>query len=134
MLASLVSFALSLNLISLVQAQTVDPYSDPNIWKFRSRPDLYPTRIFVDTNEPGVTPGYIFTGIYQGYQNSAAIYDLNGEVVWFGFGSTGAGQSFSKPVTASLGALLHHQTNMQHRKCPQLPALFLQLFNTLVLY
>lgn len=28
---------------------------------------------------------------YQSYQNSAVMYDMNGEVVWFGFGSTGSG-------------------------------------------
>lgn len=39
----------------------------------------------------GTVPGYIFTAPYQCYQNTAIIYDMDGEVVWFGFGQTGAG-------------------------------------------
>lgn len=81
-----------LGLLGAARAQEdVGPTEDPNLWQFNSRPDLYPARLFVNTTEDGVTPGYIFMAPYQSFQNSATIYDSNGDVIWFGFGSTGSG-------------------------------------------
>lgn len=68
-----------------------DPTSDENLLQFRSRPDLYPPRLFVNISENEVTPGYIFMAPYQSFQNSAAIYDSDGTLIWYGFGVTGSG-------------------------------------------
>lgn len=105
MLASLISLAFSLTLPSIILAQGVDPISDPNVVKYRSRPDFLPSRLYTNTSENEVTPGYIFMAPYQATQNTAVIYDTNGEVVWYGFGSTGSGQ-YAKP-------------SMAHLECPQ---------------
>lgn len=88
--------SLAAGLLSLtVRAQNAilnfDPTTDPNTLSYKSRPGLYPPRLYVNTSEPGISDGYIFMAPYQSYQNSAVIYDSNGEVVWFGFGETGSG-------------------------------------------
>ncbi|MBA7495356.1 hypothetical protein ES702_05938 [subsurface metagenome] len=89
MLASFLSLAFSLTMLGLVQAQAqaVNPITDPNVQKYRSRPDLYPSTLYVNTTGD-VTPGYIFMSPYQTYQAGATIYDTDGEVVWFSFGDT----------------------------------------------
>lgn len=67
-----------------------DPTSDENLLQFKSRPDLYPPRLFVNVSGDGVTPGCIFMAPYQSFQNSAAIYDSDGTLIWYGFDVTGS--------------------------------------------
>lgn len=88
MLSSSIKAGLWLSLATTVIAQDQDPLGD-NYWQFKSRPDLYPSKLFVDTAEDGVTPGYIFMAPYQSPQQSATIYEQDGTPVWFGWGATG---------------------------------------------
>jgi len=88
MLSSFIKAGLWLSLATTVIAQDQDPLGD-NYWQFKSRPDLYPSKLFVDTAEDGVTPGYIFMAPYQSPQQSATIYEQDGTPVWFGWGVTG---------------------------------------------
>lgn len=60
---------------------TIDPATDENLLQFKSRPDLFPPRLFVNETSDAVTPGYIFMAPYQSYQNSAAIYDIDGTLI-----------------------------------------------------
>lgn len=94
MLAPLISLVFSLTFPTIILGQNVDPFSDPNVLKYRSRPDFYPSRLYTNTSGNDVASGYIFMAPYQASQNTAVIYDTNGEVVWYGFGSTGSGLSF----------------------------------------
>jgi Arylsulfotransferase (ASST) len=56
---------------------------------FRSRPDLHPPAIAVNTNAPGSAPGYIFVSPKKGpgeeapTQDAPLIVDADGEPVWF---------------------------------------------------
>jgi Arylsulfotransferase (ASST) len=56
---------------------------------FRSRPDLRPPAIKVNTNLPGVAPGYIFVSPKKGpgeeapTQDAPLIVDASGEPIWF---------------------------------------------------
>ena len=91
-LLSYFSFCLSISLLATVhgqQASEDDPTTDDGILQFNSRPDLFPPRLFVNTTEDGVTPGYIFMAPYQSFQNSAAIYEQDGTLIWYGYGVTG---------------------------------------------
>ncbi|KAK5089183.1 hypothetical protein LTR05_003407 [Lithohypha guttulata] len=90
MLLSLFSTYVSLHFFSIGIAQE-DPTTDENLLQFKSRPDLYPPRLFVDTSQDGISPGYIFMSPYQSFQNSAAIYESDGTLIWYGFGVTGSG-------------------------------------------
>ncbi|KAK5953115.1 hypothetical protein OHC33_005683 [Knufia fluminis] len=92
MLSSIIVKAgLWLSLTISVAAQTIseDPTTDENLLQFKSRPDIFPPRLFVNTTQDGVAPGYIFMAPYQAYQTSAAIYEQNGDLIWYGWGVTG---------------------------------------------
>ncbi|KAL6249837.1 hypothetical protein RBB50_003693 [Rhinocladiella similis] len=73
-------------LMGTARAQNAD-----DTLSFYSRPDLTPPALHVAVSEEGVTPGYIFMSPYQAEQNSAVIYDTDGELVWSGYGLTGGG-------------------------------------------
>ena len=83
------SFWLSMIAIVTAQEETTDPTTDQSLLQFKSRPDLYPPRLFINRTEDGITPGYIFMAPYQSFQNSAAIYDQDGSLIWYGWGVTG---------------------------------------------
>jgi hypothetical protein len=56
------------------------------VWAFRSRPDLNPPAVEVDTQaRDGIAPGYIFLAPEKGGtgQGGSMILDDSGEVVWF---------------------------------------------------
>jgi len=91
MLSSYIFASFWLSVIAIVTAQdkTEDPTTDQNLLQFKSRPDLYPPRLFVNITQDGVTPGYIFMAPYQSFQTSAAIYDQDGSLIWYGWGVTG---------------------------------------------
>lgn len=91
MLSYLLSLCIGLSLLKYACAQySGDPFTDENLQQFKSRPDLYPPKLFVNTSEDGITPGYIFMSPYQSYQNSATIYQSDGTLIWYGFGLTSA--------------------------------------------
>lgn len=94
---SLGSTILSLTFLSLVRGQNIDPTIDPatipSLWSFRSRPGLNPEKLTINMSMSGTESGYIFMAPYQAYQNSVTMYDMDGEVVWYGFGETGAGNA-----------------------------------------
>jgi hypothetical protein len=58
----------------------VDPVVPPATDGLRSRPDLRPTELNVETNLPEKTPGAIF---YAAKQNGLAIADEQGRTTWF---------------------------------------------------
>ncbi|KAJ9658263.1 hypothetical protein H2198_003836 [Neophaeococcomyces mojaviensis] len=82
--------ALRLVLAFIVASYAQDQVDD-SLLTFKSRPDLYPPKLSVNISENGVTPGYIFMAPYQSLQNTAAIYDIDGTLVWYGYGVTGTG-------------------------------------------
>lgn len=100
---SIATVLLALAWLRLVHAQNA-PLEDPTfdstiaVYSYKSRPDLSPTVLTIDTSESGATRGQIMMAPYQAYQNSAVMYDMNGEVIWFGFGSTGSGNAHNFQV------------------------------------
>ncbi|KIX09280.1 uncharacterized protein Z518_00359 [Rhinocladiella mackenziei CBS 650.93] len=62
--------------------------------QYKSRPDIYAPFLNISLfDEDAVTPGYIFLGPYQTFQEAIYIYDNRGNLVYSGFGSTGGGPS-----------------------------------------
>lgn len=88
MLSSSIKVGLWLSLAGTIAAQDQDPLDD-NYWQFKSRPDLYPSKLFVNITGDGLSPGYIFMAPYQSPQQSATIYEQDGTPIWFGWGVTG---------------------------------------------
>jgi len=68
---------------------TAAPRGSGEARTFRSRPDLRPPAIKVNTNSPGTAPGYIFVSPKKGpgeqapTQDAPMIVDEGGEPVWF---------------------------------------------------
>jgi hypothetical protein len=68
---------------------TAAPRGSGETRAFRSRPDLHPPAIKVNTNSPGTAPGYIFVSPKKGpeeqapTQDAPMIVDEGGEPVWF---------------------------------------------------
>lgn len=61
-----------------------DPAKPNEIWSFRSRPDLAPTRVAVRTLEDGTASGYLFLDPKRGRgQNGPLIMDDQGQPVWW---------------------------------------------------
>ncbi|RMZ78874.1 hypothetical protein DV738_g3569, partial [Chaetothyriales sp. CBS 135597] len=62
--------------------------------QYKSRPDIYAPAFNITIYDEGaVTPGYIFIAPYQTFQGGLYIYDNYGNLVYSGFGETGAGTS-----------------------------------------
>ncbi|OAP64770.1 hypothetical protein AYL99_00742 [Fonsecaea erecta] len=62
--------------------------------QYKSRPDIYAPFLNISLfDEDAVTPGYIFLGPYQTFQEAIYIYDNRGNLVYSGYGSTGGGPS-----------------------------------------
>src|ERR687896_378194 len=62
------------------------PLPPDGVWAFRSRPDLNPPAVEVDTKaRDGIAPGYIFLAPEKGGagKGGAMILDDSGQVVWF---------------------------------------------------
>jgi hypothetical protein len=58
------------------------------------RPDIQSPFLNITVfDEANATPGYIFMAPYQTAQQSVYMYDNRGNLVWSGFGPTGAGPS-----------------------------------------
>ena len=73
--------------------QSAHAQEDGDILSFYSRPDLTPPALHINISDDGVTPGYIFIAPYQTDQIAALIYDLEGELVWSGYGAYGGGNT-----------------------------------------
>ncbi|KAK5462868.1 hypothetical protein LTS15_002580 [Exophiala xenobiotica] len=72
--------------------------------QFKSRPDIYAPFLNISLfDEDAVTPGYIFMGPYQTFQEAIYIYDNRGNLVWSGFGETGGGPSHNFHVCSING-------------------------------
>ncbi|HUK44095.1 MAG TPA: arylsulfotransferase family protein [Gaiellaceae bacterium] len=73
--------ALAVPRLGSAEAQEPD---EPFAWSFRSRPDLAPPTITVETAAPTVAPGYMFLAPFQGPgQHGPLIVDDAGRPVWF---------------------------------------------------
>ncbi|KAK6365309.1 hypothetical protein LTS17_011281 [Exophiala oligosperma] len=82
----------NLSIVVSLLLGVVNAQRKPDTLSFYSRPDLTPPALHVTLSEPeSVTPGYIFMSPYQADQDSAVIYDTDGELVWSGYGLTGGG-------------------------------------------
>ncbi|KAJ9617192.1 hypothetical protein H2200_000913 [Cladophialophora chaetospira] len=85
--------------LPVIQAQGVYEYSVKGnntgpISQYKSRPDIYAPFLNISLFVEGaVTPGYIFLGPYQTFQEAIYIYDNRGNLVYSGYGSTGGGPS-----------------------------------------
>jgi hypothetical protein len=68
---------------------TAAPQGPGQAWTFRSRPDLRPPTIEINTNSPGTAPGHIFVspkqepGATGPSEDAPLIVDNRGEPVWF---------------------------------------------------
>ena len=87
--------ALALGVLPIVTAQGVQPtgtnHTGP-LSQYKSRPDVYaPAFNITIFDEAAVTPGYIFIGAYQTFQNGLYIYDNRGNLVYSGFAERGGG-------------------------------------------
>ena len=80
-------------LLAILISRLVYAHDDGDVLWFRSRPDLTPPALHITTSEDGIVPGYIFMAPYQTDQMSPVIYDMQGRLVWSGYGSTGGGNA-----------------------------------------
>ncbi|EXJ60735.1 hypothetical protein A1O7_04888 [Cladophialophora yegresii CBS 114405] len=72
--------------------------------QYKSRPDIYAPFLNISLfREDAVTPGYIFLGPYQTFQEAIYIYDNRGNLVYSGYGSTGGGPSHNFHVCSVNG-------------------------------
>ncbi|KAI9815742.1 MAG: hypothetical protein M1827_002138 [Pycnora praestabilis] len=75
---------------SFVTVAFADNYTNPTS-TYQSRPDLAAPALNISLNEASlVSPGYIFLAPYQISQSGPYIYDNGGNLVWSGFGVSGA--------------------------------------------
>ncbi len=72
---------------------------------FQSRSDLNPPIFTVLINNKSlVTPGYFFVAPYSVVQSGPYIYDNSGQLVWSGFGDSGAANSHDFKVITYMGS------------------------------
>ncbi|KAJ9625492.1 uncharacterized protein PV06_01777 [Exophiala oligosperma] len=104
----LVAAALAASYLGIgVQAQGPAPVNTNRtgpLSQYKSRPDIYAPFLNISLfDEDAVTPGYIFMGPYQTFQEAVYIYDNRGNLVWSGFAETGGGPSHNFHVCSING-------------------------------
>ena len=106
-LQQLLGMALALVALPFAVGQGIAPTSTNGtgpLSQYKSRPDIYaPGFNMTIYDENAVTPGYIFIGAYQTFQQGLYIYDNRGNLVYSGFGATGGGPSHNFHVCSING-------------------------------